>query len=85
MEIFFYQNPFPVIFGENRKQKKVPMATKPRGAGGKAPVVGPTKKELFFAASQSNLQVCEGCWFDLPPSIIVNNIFTKWLPYSLFR
>ena len=33
---------------KKKKEKKVPMATKPRGGGVKALVVGPLRKELFL-------------------------------------
>ena len=46
VEIFFCKNPFPAMT-RKKNEKKVPMATKPRGEGG-ALVAGPLRKELFL-------------------------------------
>ena len=45
------------------------MATKPGGGGLKALVAGPLRKELFFAASLTD--------------IVMENLFEKWLPILL--
>ena len=50
-KFFFCQNPFPAIL----RRKKILMATKPRGGGLKALVAGPLIKELFYAASLTNV------------------------------